>query len=497
MRLQQLIQGLPYEAIGSTAIEISGLTSDSRKVRPGFLFMAEPGLTVDGHDYLQEAKASGAVAFLVERRCALELTQIIVPSTRSLLGILAARFYQQPADQLRMIGITGTKGKTTVAFLLEHFLRSAGKASGLLGSVQFRAGQTMEPSAYTTLPAVELQAHLARAVELGCTHMVMEVSSHALAQRRVGGVDFDTAIFTNFTHDHLDFHATMEQYLQAKTLLFGRLGNSESGRKGPKRAVINLDDPAASQVIASCAVPYYTFGLKAAAQVRAEAIELNPTETSFLLTWPQAAAVRVNLPLVGRFNVYNFLAAFTAGLAEGLPAAEMLAAVPDFAGVPGRFQQIRCGQTFPVIVDYAHTEDSLRQVLQTAREFTAGRLLLAFGCTGDRDRSKRPVMGKLAAELADFVVITSDDPHSENPEEIMQEIYAGIEPSCPTVELQPDRAKAIERLIVMAKTGDTVLIAGKGHEQVQIFKDYQLPFSDEIKARECLRRLGYLQGKEV
>ena len=496
MRLQQLIQGLPYEATGSTAIEISGLTSDSRKVQPGFLFMAEPGLTVDGHHYLEQAKAAGAVACLVERRSATELSQIIVPSTRSLLGVLAARFYQQPADQLRMIGITGTKGKTTTAFLLEYFLRSAGRASGLMGSVQFRVGETIEQSGFTTLPAVELQAHLARAVELGCSHMVMEVSSHALAQRRVGGIDFDTAIFTNFTHDHLDFHGTMEQYLQAKTMLFGRLGNSESGKKGPKRAVINLDDPAAAQVIASCAVPYYTFGLEAAAQVRAEAIELNPTETSFLLTWPQGSA-RVKLPLVGRFNVYNFLAAFTAGLAEGLAAADMLAAVPDFTGVPGRFQQIRCGQTFPVIVDYAHTEDSLRQVLQTAREFTSGRLLLAFGCTGDRDRSKRPVMGKLAAELADFVIITSDDPHSEDPEEIIQEIYAGIEPSCPTVELQPDRAKAIDRLIAMAKAGDTVLLAGKGHERVQVFKDYQLPFSDEIKARQCLRRLGYLQGKEV
>lgn len=496
MLLQQLIKDLPLQAIGSTEIEISGLTSDSRKVRPGFLFMAEPGLTVDGHDYLNQARSAGAVAFLVEHSTVSDLTQIVAPSTRSLLGVLAARFYHQPADQIRMIGITGTKGKTTTAFLLEHFLRSAGKASGLMGSVQFRAGETIEQSGYTTLPAVELQAHLARAVDLGCSHMVMEVSSHALAQRRVGGIDFDTAIFTNLTHDHLDFHGTMENYLQAKTMLFQRLGNCESGRKGPKRAVINIDDPAAKQVIASCAVPFYTFGLNAKAQVYADDLELKPAETAFRFSWPGGTA-KVELPLVGRFNVYNFLAAFTAGLAEGLAAEAMLRSVADFAGVPGRFQQIRCGQAFPVIVDYAHTEDSLRQVLQTAREFTKGRLLLTFGCTGDRDRSKRPVMGKLAAELADFVIITSDDPHSEKPEDIIREVYAGIDPNCQTVALQPDRAKAIDQLITMAKPGDTVILAGKGHERVQIFKDYQLPFADEIKASECLQRLGYNQGKEV
>ena len=489
MKLSELLTDLPVKLSLEMDPEISGVASDSRKVQPGYLFIAETGLTVDGHQYAHKALERGAVALLVERPLNLPIVQAVTPNTTVLIGLIASRFYQRPSDKMRMIGITGTKGKTTTSFLIQYLLSNIESKVGLMGSVRFQVGSYIEDSHYTTQPPIPLQEQLFRAKQLNATTMIMEVSSHALAQRRVANIDFDVAVFTNFSHDHLDFHHTMEEYLLAKSLLFSRLGNYDLAAKGKKYAVLNGDDPASCFIKAQCGVPVFTYGMNEDNLIQAQQVTLFPHESHFLLCCP-TGEFKVTLPLPGRFNIYNFLAAFTIAWLEKMQISDIIDKVTRFPGVPGRFQQIQCGQPYQVIIDYAHTEESLRQALVTAREFTSGKLRLVFGCTGDRDRSKRPVMGLLASQLADDVIITSDDPHSEEPQQIIEEIRTGVPHNAEHVHFQVDRRKAIESILARSEAGDTILLAGKGHEQVQIFHDYTIPFSDADIAIETIENLN-------
>jgi UDP-N-acetylmuramoyl-L-alanyl-D-glutamate--2,6-diaminopimelate ligase len=495
MKLSELLTDLPITFSQDSDPEICGIASDSRKIQPGFLFIAETGLTVDGHQYARKAMELGAVALLVEHQLDMPITQAITLNTSALIGLIAARFYQRPSDKMRMIGITGTKGKTTTSFLIHYLLSTAEKKIGLMGSVRFQVGSFIEESQYTTQPAIPLQEKLYTALQMNATAMIMEVSSHALAQRRVANIDFDVAVFTNFSHDHLDFHRTMEEYLQAKSLLFSHLGNYDLTAKGKKFAVINGDDPTSFFIRSQCGVPVFSFGLNEDNLIRASRVELFPHESHFILCCPEGE-FKVRLPLPGRFNVYNFLAAFTVAWLEKVPVAEIVTRIQQFPGVPGRFQQVQSGQSYQVIIDYAHTEDSLRQALITAREFTTGKLRLVFGCTGDRDRSKRPIMGLLASQLADDVIVTSDDPHSEEPLLIIEEIRSGVPQDAAHVHYQVDRRTAIEIILSRSQAGDTVLLAGKGHEQVQIFRDFSIPFSDAQIAKETIEKLKDRKDEE-
>lgn len=489
MKLSELLADLPVKYSLEMDPEISGVASDSRKVQPGYLFIAETGLTVDGHQFAQKAYERGAVALLVEHSLDLPVVQVITPNTTSLIGLIASRFYQRPSEKMRMIGITGTKGKTTTSFLIQYLLSNLESNVGLMGSVRFQVGSYIEDSHYTTQPAIPLQEQLFKAKQLSATTMIMEVSSHALAQRRVANIDFDVAVFTNFSHDHLDFHHTMEEYLLAKSLLFSRLGNCDQSTKGKRYAVLNGDDSASEFIKAQSGVPVFTYGMNESNLIQAQRVTLFPHESHFLLCCP-TGEYEVVLPLPGRFNIYNFLAAFTIAWLENMPISDIIDKVTHFPGVPGRFQQVQCGQPYQVIIDYAHTEESLKQALVTAREFTSGKLRLVFGCTGDRDRSKRPAMGLIASQLADDVIVTSDDPHSEDPQQIMEEIRRGVPIDSLHVQYQLDRRKAIESMLTRAQAGDTVLLAGKGHEQVQIFGDYTIPFSDREIAIETIENLN-------
>ena len=490
MILQDIARIQPaVRLVGDSSIPIHGVTADSRLVKPGWLFVAVPGLLVDGHDYADQAVRNGAAAILAERPLPLDIPQAIVSATQPLLGHVAALCHQYPSEKLRVIGITGTKGKTSTSFLVDHLLRAAGRSTSLVGSIGGRVANIQLGSGLTTRAAEELQMLMHTAVDAGETHWVMEVGSHSLAQRRVAGIDFATAIFTNLSRDHLDYHGTMEQYLEAKMLLFSWLG-SFSGSKNPKIAILNDDDPVAEQLRLHCGVPTFTYGLTSKADLWADHIELRSHESSFEVHWLDQS-MQVRLPLVGRFNIYNTLAACAACIAENIDLSQMVHALSLFPGIPGRFQRINEGQPFAVVVDYAHTEDSLKQVLAASRDMTERRIILVCGCTGDRDKGKRPLMGKLACALADWVVFTSDDPHSEDPEAIIDAMVADLPSGASNWQREADRSTAVNIALHLAQPGDIVLLAGKGHETVQVFDGYSVPYSDIDTAKEALQRLGY------
>ena len=486
MKLNELIKDLPVISAPENEIEIKGLTMDSRLVEPGYLFVAEKGLHFDGHDFAQAAWKKGASAILTERPLELPIPQVLVADTKKMAGFLASRFYLEPASKMRVLAITGTKGKTTTSFILHHLLDRGRTA--LLGSICFKIGQHHSASSFTTLPSIALQEKLHQAhYDHGAENIILEVSSHALKQRRVAEVDFDLAVFTNFSRDHLDFHHTMEEYLQAKSLLFSRLGNSALGLKGRRYALVNGDDPAAAEIKEACGVPLYTYGCAEGNFYRAVNIKLNPQGSEFtLLVKDKSIDVKIKMP--GKFNVYNALAAIAVAHLEGLSLQEISEKLLDFSGVPGRLQKLDLNLPFQVIVDYAHTEESLRQTLLAVREFSANRVLLAFGCTGDRDKGKRPKMGQIAYELADFTMVTSDDPYSEEPESIIDEIMSELPQGSDKLARNADRTEAIAALLELAEAGDTVLLAGKGHEQVQIIKGEQIAYSDEKAVEQWLHR---------
>jgi len=478
--------------VGDPAVEIESLAYDSRKVEPGTLFFCVPGEKVDGHEFAAGAVEAGAVALVVERELELDVAQVVVADARAAMAPLAARFWGDPTSELRVVGITGTNGKTTTAFLAREILQAAGIQTGLLGTVQQVVGGVKEEVERTTPEAIELQATFRRMVEAGDRVCVMEVSSHALALHRCDAMHFEVALFTNLTQDHLDFHDSMEDYFEAKRMLF---------EMGPKTSIVNVDDPYGRKLadaLDGC-VTFSAAGAKA--RISASDVSFDSEGAEFTITEPlgggEAAAddrfrpptgvVRTRLP--GHFNVSNALAAFVAATALGVAPDDAAEGLARAERVPGRFEPIDEGQEFAVLVDYAHTPDSLENVLRAARRLSEGRVLAVFGAGGDRDRDKRPKMGRAGAALSDLAIVTSDNPRSEDPEAIIAEVLGGVENGA-DVEVEPDRRAAIALALGQARPGDTVVIAGKGHEQGQEFANgRRLPFDDREVAREELRRL--------
>jgi UDP-N-acetylmuramoyl-L-alanyl-D-glutamate--2,6-diaminopimelate ligase len=460
---------------GPGDVEITGLAYDSRQAAPGTLFFCVSGFQRDGHEFAPEAVQAGAAALVVERPLGLGVPEIVVPDVRAAMAPAAARFHGDPTARLRVAGITGTNGKTTTAWLVRHLLESAGTSTGLLGTVTSVVGGREEPVARTTPEAIDLQATFAGMLEAGDVACAMEVSSHALALHRADAIHFAVAVYTNLSRDHLDFHPTMEDYFLAKRRLF---------EQRPGASVLNADDEYGRR-LAGELDRAVTFGLQAEAEWRAVDVTSGLGGSTYRVIAPGGEA-SVRSPLPGRFNVYNALGALAAADALGVGLEEGAAALEGFRAVPGRFEPVDEGQDFAVLVDYAHTPDSLENVLRAARELTDGRVIAVFGAGGDRDRGKRPLMGEIAARLADEVIVTSDNPRSEDPEAIIAEIAEGTGGRART---EVDRRAAIARAVALAGAGDVVVVAGKGHEQGQEFEDgRKLPFDDVAVVREALTR---------
>jgi UDP-N-acetylmuramoyl-L-alanyl-D-glutamate--2,6-diaminopimelate ligase len=491
MELKQLLRELDVLSVeGTVDREVSGIAYDSRRITPGMVFVAIPGQKTDGHEFVDAAIDRGATAVICERNgiFAQRATKIKVADVREALARVATSYYGKPSSKLKVIGVTGTNGKTTVSFMVKAILEAAGIKTGLMGTVHYEIGDRVIPAQRTTPESLEVQQMMSQMVRAGCGACVMEVSSHALEQKRVQGIEFDVAIFTNLTRDHLDFHKTMENYFAAKQKLFASLG----GGNKKAAAVINIDDDFGARLSGQTNVEVeLTYGLQSAARLRAAKIQLSAEGSKFTVETPERNFA-CRLPLIGRHNIYNALAAAGAGLALGIDVLHVQAALNAITPVPGRLEKVLAGQPFGVFVDYAHTDDALKNVLSTLREITKGRVLVAFGCGGNRDAGKRAKMGKIAAELADFTIITSDNPRKEQPEKIAAQIEEGfraVRQDKYRVEL--DRKRAIHEIISQAKKGDSVLIAGKGHETYQEFEDTVVPFDDRAHAREALEALGF------
>ena len=467
MDFLQFLDGAEYLAQQGNP-QIAGLDYDSRRVQPGWCFVAIRGETTDGNRYIDAALHAGAVAIVSDSAPPRpDIAWAQVPHGRRALARLSANFYGRPAERLSITGITGTNGKTTTAFILNAMLRNAGRKAALVGTVEYRIGEEVLPAPHTTPEALELNQLFARAVEAGCSEAVMEVSSHALEQQRVYGVPVDVAVFTNLTRDHLDYHGTMEEYFASKTILFRGLGTEP-----PRAAVINVEDEYGRRLIKVLKKQQelITYGIDAG-DFRAKDLSIERSGTKFNLVTP-TGQYPIWSPLLGRVNVLNLVAASAAAYARNVEPSAIVLAADELAQVPGRFERVDLGQPFTVIVDYAHTDDALRNLTAVARDFLAqrggpGRIITVFGCGGDRDRSKRPLMGEAAGAGSDFVVLTSDNPRSENPLDIMNDALPGLQRSGTRYTLEPDRRKAIGLAIHEAEGGDIVLIAGKGHEKVQ------------------------------
>lgn len=491
MLLKQLLDGLPMlRSEGPLERSVAGVTADSRRLSPGMVFVAVPGENHDGHDFISTAIDRGAAAVICERNgfSSGRATKVKVTDARVALAVAAANFHGHPSRKLKVIGVTGTNGKTTVSFMVKHILEAAGIHAGLLGTIRYEIGDRVLPAQRTTPESSEIQAFMAQMIRAGCEACVMEVSSHALAQKRVHGVDFDLGIFTNLTQDHLDFHGDMESYYKAKKQLFTSI---QSGTK-PGASVLNIDDSFGSRLARETSAEIQlTYGFDETAKLRATEFQLGHGETSFTAETP-AGRFAVTMPLIGRHNIYNALAAIGAGLALRVPIAKIQAALRTLPSVPGRLERVSAGQPFSVFVDYAHTDDALQHVLRTVREITPGRVLLAFGCGGARDTDKRAKMGKVAALLADHTIITSDNPRRESSASIAAQIESGFRSiRLDQFSVELDRAQAIRQLLRLAQPGDTVLIAGKGHEAYQEFEDTVVPFDDRVHAQEALEELGW------
>jgi UDP-N-acetylmuramoyl-L-alanyl-D-glutamate--2,6-diaminopimelate ligase len=497
MELGELLRasGVAAELRGDGAVEIRDLAYDSRRVGPGTLFFCFAGEKTDGHDFAPAAVEAGAAALVVERPLDLEVPQAQVEDARAAMAPIAAAFNGDPTSELGVVGITGTNGKTTTAFLVRHLLESAGHHCGLLGTVQQVVGGQVEEVERTTPEAIDLQRTFNRMLESGDEYCAMEVSSHALVLHRADAIDFAAKVFTNLSQDHLDFHADMEDYFEAKRLLFSGEGGTPILELEGGISVINLDDDYGRRLAGdlNCGaggdcVSYSASGGEA--DLSARDVAFDASGSRFSCVTPEGE-IEVRIPLPGDFNVANALAALGVAHALGLDLAQAAAALASAEQVPGRFESIDEGQPFAVVVDYAHTPDSLENVLDAARRITAGRLISVFGCGGDRDREKRPLMGRAGAELSDVAVVTSDNPRSENPASIIEQIEAGIDESTPAeVLVEQDRRAAIGIALGRAGDGDTVVIAGKGHEQGQEFENgRKIPFDDRDVAREELRKL--------
>lgn len=499
MRFSELAAALAGAAIvGDQTIEISGLTYDSRRVRPGDVFVAMRGFHSDGHAYIGEALRRGAVAVVAETaRPTDEITPwATVPDTRVALATLAAAFYGHPARRLRVIGVTGTDGKTTTTTMISTLLEAAGYRTGFMTTVTFKVGARVwdNDTRQSTPEAPEVQALLAEMVAAGCDYAVIESTSHGLALHRLDGCEFDVAVLTNVTHEHLDFHQTVEAYRRAKARLFEML--DESADKGTvKTAVVNLDDPHADMFIARAPGPVITYAInEPRALVRASAIEATPAGLTFRVEAPDETAT-ARLRLAGSFNVANALAALSVGLSQGVPLAVGVEALGRFRGVRGRMEPVDCGQPFTVIVDYAHTPEAFAKVMEIVRPLTQGQLIAVFGSAGERDRQKRPQQGEIAGRCCDLVILTDEDPRLEDRYAILDEIAVGVERAGKREGSGylkiADRAEAIAAAVARARRGDIVLLLGKGHEGSILYADEKRPWDERAAAVAALQALGY------
>ena len=482
MKLGRLLQAAPGAALeGSAATEIAGLAYDSRAIQPGFLFFALPGEKTDGGHYVEEAARRGASAVVHEKGVHLPrgLAAVAVDCARTAMADISAEFYGNPSEKLQVVGVTGTNGKTTTAFMIRDILRAAGRECGLIGTIQYEFGGRLIPATRTTPESLDVQRIFFEGHQAGCRAMAMEVSSQGLAAERLRGTRFAAAVFTNLSVDHLDFHKTMEAYFDAKKRLFDALPK-------PAPAIVNVDDAYGRRLAAESALAgrLVAFGCGPEAMVRAEDVRLSETSAVFRAVTPWGET-RVELAFAGRFNVMNALAAMAACGALGAPLETMAAALGKMGPVPGRLERIADPKGRHIFVDYAHTEDALRNVLQTLRENASGRLICLFGCGGNRDRSKRPRMGAAVSEFADLPVVTSDNPRNEEPTAILEEILSGMDRSKPHL-VESDRALAIRAALREARAGDTVLLAGKGHEPYQEIAGRMLHFDDREVVREAL-----------
>lgn len=494
MTFQHLLDGAEVLSQGGDP-SVSAVEYDSRRVRPGSVFVAMHGETSDGNAFIDPAIQAGAVAVVTDspsEKPREGVAWAVVPHGRRALARISANFYKHPAERIAVTGITGTNGKSTTGFLIESILGAAGRKSALIGTIEYHVAGQVYPAPHTTPEALELARLLNQALGLGASDAVMEVSSHALAQERVFGVPFDVAVFTNLTRDHLDYHQTMEEYFAAKRVLFEGCGTDP-----PRATVTNLDDEYGAKLAG--------FSRKRSAVVlgygwdrgdfHAQNVEINPRGTRFDMVTPQDK-VPIFSPLIGRVNVYNILAAAAASYARGCPLPAIARGVELLTHVPGRFERVDCGQPFTVVVDYAHTDDALRNLTALAREFVSrgggtGRVVTVFGCGGDRDRAKRPLMGEAGGRGSDFVVLTSDNPRSEDPRAIINDALVGLQKTGVKYSVEVDRRKAIALAIGDARPGDIVLLAGKGHEKVQVTREGSHPFDDVDVAREVLRASGF------
>lgn len=495
--LADVLQHIKYERVeGRKDVRVCDVTSDSRNIRPGSLFICLPGVHVDGHDFAAAAAEQGASVIVAEKQVKVKdaASVVYVRDTRTAMEEIAPYFFDYPSRQMRVIAVTGTNGKTTSTHIIAHLLQLAGYKTGVIGTVHMLIGSQSYPTHNTTPDTADLQKMLYQMVQAGVTHVCMEVSSHALAMNRIAGCEFDTAVFTNLTEDHLDFHKTMDNYADAKAILF-RMVSSKGQYKKEKTAVINADDPYAkvmTDAVADTAFcPIHTYAVDHDADLKAEQIRIGSKSTSFILN-DGGKKRTVETKLAGRFNVYNTLASIGAARAEGVSMETILSGLASFRAVPGRFELIEEGQPFAVVVDYAHTPDGLENILKTAKKITERRVIVVFGCGGDRDRMKRPIMGRIAAQWGDEVIVTSDNPRSEDPDAIVAEVAAGVKEKAagnPKLhyEVIPDRRTAIRHAIHLAKPGDAVIIAGKGHENYQILRDRTIHFDDREEARIALK----------
>lgn len=485
MDLKWILEGIQYELLkGDINQKINNIRYDSRKVRPGSLFVCIKGFKTDGHKYIEQAVNNGAVVILVqdEVKNLPEATIIRTLDTRKALALVAANFYNNPTQKLRLIGVTGTNGKTTITHLIKEILEAAGKKVGIIGTLYAKVGNNETDLKHTTPEAPEIEEFMSLAAEENSDYVVMEVSSHALDLCRVEGLDFNIAIYSNLSQDHLDYHQNMEQYREAKLKLFNKIRINESNF-----TIVNLDDANAKYFLEASPGQSYTYAINQTADVQAVGLKTSLKGTSFKVKY-QDQQFQINMKLIGLFSVYNALAAITFALRENIEPMIIKKALEKVAGVPGRFEQINSGQEFSVIVDYAHTPDGLENILKTSKQIVENRIITVFGCGGDRDKTKRPLMGKIAAQYSDFCIVTSDNPRTEDPQAIIDDIVPGLNMVKDSrYAVIVDRKEAIRHAIYLAKKGDIIIIAGKGHETYQLIGDKVLDFDDRKVAREILR----------
>ena len=491
--LKDIISTLDVQQVqGNQNVSIQDITADSRAVKPNSLFIALDGATVDGHNYIDKAVDAGAVAVIVSKPVTVpaDVCVITVDDTRQAMMVCVPYFFDYPANRMRMVGVTGTNGKTTTTHMIRHILKAQGFKVGVIGTVHIMIGDTSYPIHNTTPDVVDLQHILHQMVQENVEYCVMEVSSHALALGRVSGVEFDTAVFTNLTQDHLDFHKTFENYLAAKCKLFEQV-SAPNQVKDNKGAVINIDDSYGYRVMEKTTAPTITYSTLGKGTLNASDVHMSTKNSQYTVNY-KGESYPVSMNTTGLFNVYNTLAAIGACLQEGISMEAIDTALKTFSSVPGRFELIEEGQDFAVVVDYAHTPDGLQNILETAKAIKENRIIIVFGCGGDRDATKRPIMGRIAAEYGDKIYVTSDNPRTEDPVQIVKDVEVGVKEALregTSYEVIVDRREAINHAIHDAKAGDIVIIAGKGHENYQILKNETIHFGDREEARKALKEI--------